>query len=50
MIKTKQDLKGKVIYMKKILYVSDYTLDRYNSVRDILYNLVTLEDMECYDM
>lgn len=49
MIKTKQELKGKVIYMKKILYVSDYTLDRYNSVRDILYNLITLEDMECYE-
>ncbi len=26
--------------MKKILYISDYTLDQYNSVRDILYNLL----------
>ncbi len=26
--------------MKKILYISDFTLDQYNSVRDILYNLL----------
>ena len=34
--------------MKKILYVSDFALDRYNSVRDILYNLITLNDTQLY--
>ncbi len=35
--------------MKKILYISDFTLDQYNSVRDILYNLITQKDMVKYE-
>jgi hypothetical protein len=35
--------------MKKILYISDFTLEQYNSVRDILYNLITHQDMVNYE-
>ncbi len=35
--------------MKKILYISDYTLDCFNSVRDILYNLVTSKEMAAFE-
>lgn len=34
---------------KKILYVSDYTLNQYNSVRDILYNIATQEELSEYE-
>lgn len=33
---------------KKILYISDYTLDQYNSVRDILYSLIKKTETKEY--
>ncbi|MBR2869750.1 MAG: hypothetical protein IKB88_11900 [Clostridia bacterium] len=35
--------------MKKIVYISDYALDEYNSVRDILYNIITLNNLQKYE-
>lgn len=35
--------------MNKIVYISDYTLNEYNSVRDILYNIITQKKLLKYE-
>lgn len=34
---------------KKIIYISDFTLNQFNSVRDILYNIISNKDMSYYE-
>lgn len=34
---------------KKIMYISDFTLNQFNSVRDILYKIISNKDMSAYE-